>query len=244
MRRLKLLLLSVPLVLVFTVSAQCANLRASAPVPALHASAVQGSFRAPVVPAETPAPPASTATGALAGPVPSAPLHEGGQGDAVGVGAHGPGAGDADAAPKAAARKTTRRTAEVRNKPVGTPGPTADAAAEPSALYDLKLEATPKVDKGGKGAVRARIFPRAGAHLSDEAPVTLTLSAPPSLGLAKKTATKADVSYAGGGGSLELPFEALESGKAVIEAKLKFYICTDKTCAQQERTASLPVTVR
>jgi hypothetical protein len=88
------------------------------------------------------------------------------------------------------------------------------------------------------------IVPRAGAHLSEEAPVTLTLSPPASLSLSKTKATKADVKFAGGGGSLEVAFVAVESGKATIDAKLKFYICTEKTCAQQERAASLPVTVR
>ncbi|MFM2152735.1 MAG: hypothetical protein RL199_1170 [Pseudomonadota bacterium] len=120
----------------------------------------------------------------------------------------------------------------------------AEPSPDPSSLYDLKLEATPMVGKGAQGVVSVRITPRRGAHLSDEAPVTLALSAPESLALSKTKATKADVKFANGGGALEVPFKGVESGKAGIEAKLKFYICTESTCSQQEKTASLPVTVR
>jgi hypothetical protein len=118
------------------------------------------------------------------------------------------------------------------------------AGVEPSSLYDLTFHATNPVARGASGSVTARIVPHAGAHLSDEAPVTLTLSATPAIALSKSKATRADVKYAGGGGVLEVPFTAVEAGQATIEAKLRFYICTDKTCAQQEKTTSLPVTVR
>jgi hypothetical protein len=108
----------------------------------------------------------------------------------------------------------------------------------------LKVGATPKLAKGAKGMVTARIVPRAGAHLSEEAPVSLALTASDALALAKSKATKADVRYEAGGGAIEVPFTAVQTGAAAIEARLKFYICTEKTCAQQEKTVSLPVTVR
>jgi hypothetical protein len=124
------------------------------------------------------------------------------------------------------------------------PAARAETPPESSPLYDVRFEATRSLEKGAKGTVMARIVPRAGAHLSEEAPVSLGLVAPDAIALAKSKATKADVKFKDGGGTIEVPFTAVQTGSTKIDARLKFYICTDRTCAQQEKTASLPVTVR
>ena len=41
----------------------------------------------------------------------------------------------------------------------------------------------------------------------------------------------------------EVPFTADAAGKASIEAKMKFFVCTDKVCAPQTKTVTLPVDV-
>jgi hypothetical protein len=119
----------------------------------------------------------------------------------------------------------------------------AEVRPDAGALYDLRFEATPQLEQGAAGVVTVRIAPRKGAHLSDEAPLKLSLSAP-ELTFSKAKATRDDLRMDGTIGTLEVPFTAVAPGKTVIEAKLKFYICTEQTCAQQERAASLSVLVR
>jgi hypothetical protein len=116
-------------------------------------------------------------------------------------------------------------------------------AAEAAALYDVALEATPKVAKGAQGRVVARITPKSGAHVSEEAPASLTLSASTGLAVSKARSGKGDLKFSGPAASFEVPFTASASGSGTIDATLKFYICTDTACTQQERKASLAVTV-
>jgi hypothetical protein len=114
-------------------------------------------------------------------------------------------------------------------------------AQEPASLYDVVLEASPTVAKGAQGKVVARITPKAGAHVSEEAPSSLALTASAGLSVAKAKSGKADLKLTGKVAAFEVPFTASASG--AIDATLRFYICTDTACTQQERKASLPVTV-
>lgn len=116
-------------------------------------------------------------------------------------------------------------------------------AQEVAGLYEVALEATPKVSKGAQGKVVARITPKAGAHVSEEAPASLALSTSAGLSVAKAKSGKADLKFSGPAASFEVPFTASASGAASIDATLRFYICTDTACTQQERKASLAVTV-
>jgi hypothetical protein len=259
MRRVKLLLSSVPMVLGLTMSTQCASLRPPAPArgAALVSTGVPPDPAAPVVAPESKAlamrAAADTETAATTHAAVNTHTAEQPESD---VAAEAPApderkvatgttpAGNLRAKSKASSHTGARVASSAASDRADAAKADAEPAPETSSLYELKIDATPKLDKGAKGAVSARIVPKAGAHLSDEAPVSLALSAPASLALSKTKATKADVKYASGGGAIEVPFTAVEAGKATIEAKLKFYICTEKTCAQQEKTASLPVMVR
>lgn len=116
-------------------------------------------------------------------------------------------------------------------------------AEDPASLYELAFETTAKVDKGAQGKVAVRIKPKPGAHVNADAPTSLSLKAPAGLALAKAKADKSDMRFTGQVAAFEVPFTAVASGSATIDAKLKFYICTDQTCTPQERTASLAVNV-
>jgi hypothetical protein len=119
-----------------------------------------------------------------------------------------------------------------------------DAGSEGAKLYDLSIEAPAKVAKGAQGKVTVHINPKGGAEIHKEAPISLALVASDGLTLAKSKFGRGEVKMAGNDASFEIPFTAAAPGKSSIEATLRFYICTDKTCAQQERKASLPVTVQ
>ncbi len=121
---------------------------------------------------------------------------------------------------------------------------TAGAEEDTSKLYDLGIQATATVAKGSAGSVSVRIAPKPGAEIHKEAPIKLQLEAPKNVALAKDKLSRADVKMDGGAATFEVPFTANDAGKGTIEAKLSFYICTEKMCAHQERTASLPVAVQ
>lgn len=122
--------------------------------------------------------------------------------------------------------------------------PAARADDDAAKLYDLDMQAPAKVAKGAQGTVTVKITPHKGAEIHKEAPVSLSLAASEQLALSKAKLGRGEMKLDGGNASFAVPFTAVAAGKTSIEATLRFYICTDKTCAQQERKASLPVTVQ
>jgi hypothetical protein len=129
----------------------------------------------------------------------------------------------------------------------------AASAAEPdvASLYDVKTDGTSTEVKGGeKGKVVISITAKNGAHVSDEAPLRIELSSKDAK-LEKEKLTLADSLVKKAPGSTEYPdprfevaFTAPASGKATVDAKMTFFICTEKVCARQSKTLSFPVAVR
>ena len=127
------------------------------------------------------------------------------------------------------------------------------ALAEPDvvSLYEVKTDGSSTEVKGGeKGKVVISITARNGAHVSDEAPLRIELSSKEAK-LEKDKLTLADSLVKKAAGSTEYPdprfevaFTAPASGKATVDAKMTFFICTEKVCARQTKTLSFPVAVR
>jgi hypothetical protein len=127
------------------------------------------------------------------------------------------------------------------------------ALAEPdvASLYEVKTDGSSTEVKGGeKGKVVISITARNGAHVSDEAPLRIELSSKEAK-LEKDKLTLADSLVKKAAGSTEYPdprfevaFTAPASGKATVDAKMTFFICTEKVCARQTKTLSFPVAVR
>ncbi len=125
-------------------------------------------------------------------------------------------------------------------------------AAEPdiSALYEVSSEGTTSSLKPGeKGKVILSIKAKNGAHVSDEAPLRIELSSKEAT-LDKQKLTLADSLAKKPEGATEYPdprfevgFTPTAHGKSSIEAKMTFFICTEKVCARQTRTLTFPVTV-
>ncbi len=118
-----------------------------------------------------------------------------------------------------------------------------------SGLYDLTTEgSTLKVKAGEKGKLVLDIKAKSGAHISDEAPLKIELKAVGAKPEKDKLTYKDSIGVRRDGVEypdphFEVPFTSDKAGKASIEAKMKFFVCTDKVCAPQTKTVTLPVDV-
>lgn len=124
------------------------------------------------------------------------------------------------------------------------------AQGDIKSLYDVSASLTGESLKAGeRGAVRITFTTREGAHVSGEAPMKIELSS---------AAVKLDATHLGLGDSavkgeadgkspadprFEVGFTAAEKGKGAVDAKLVFFICTEKLCSRQSKRVSLPVEV-
>jgi hypothetical protein len=105
------------------------------------------------------------------------------------------------------------------------------------------------VKAGEKGVFVLSIKSKAGAHVSDEAPLKLQVKgsqltpAKEQLGREDSVAKKAE-GQAFVDPRFEVPFMAAVAGKGSVDAKLTFFICTEKICARQQKTVSIPVEVQ
>ncbi|MGQ0505666.1 MAG: hypothetical protein ACT4TC_10145, partial [Myxococcaceae bacterium] len=119
------------------------------------------------------------------------------------------------------------------------------ADLDPTTLYELSTEGTTqklKVGESGRFVLAIRTKPQ--AHVSDEAPLKLELKST-SFKIAKEKQTYADsVTQKAPGEAyaqprFEAPFIATAAGKGTVEAKLSFFVCTDKLCLRQQKNLSV-----
>ncbi|MBL0693297.1 hypothetical protein [Comamonas sp. JC664] len=127
--------------------------------------------------------------------------------------------------------------------------PVLAADVDPASLYEVSTEGTSaQVKAGENGTFVLTIKSKDGAHVSDEAPLrlevkgTLVTLAKEKLVLSDSVAKKAE-GQAFTDPRFEVPFTAASAGKGALDAKLVFFICTEKICARQQKTFSLPVEV-
>jgi len=124
-------------------------------------------------------------------------------------------------------------------------------AGEPdiASLYDLSTAGTSTAVKAGeKGKVVISIAAKGGAHVSGDAPLKIELSSK-ELKPEKEKLTLADsigpkeTDPHKLAPKFEVAFAAPKAGKASLEAKLTFFICTETACNRQQKTLQLPVEV-
>lgn len=128
----------------------------------------------------------------------------------------------------------------------------AICAAEPdtASLYEVSTEGTStSVKAGEKGKVVIAIHTKNGAHVSDEAPLRIELSAKNSKldkekvtladSLTKKTADEKNTPDP----RFEVGFSAGAKGKTTVEARMTFFICSETLCSRQIKNLTLPVEV-
>ena len=122
-------------------------------------------------------------------------------------------------------------------------------APDVSSMYEVTTQgSTPKLKVGEQGKFVLEIVSKTGAHISDEAPLKVDLKAT-GVKVEKEKLTNKDSTGSKRDGAeypnphFEVPITASVAGKAVVEAKLKFFVCTDKSCTPQTKTVSVPVDV-
>jgi hypothetical protein len=122
-------------------------------------------------------------------------------------------------------------------------------APDMSGMYDLDTNGSSKqVKVGEKGKLVIEIHAKSGAHISDEAPLKIELKGTGAKVEKDKLGYKDSVGQKHDGAEypdprFEVPFSADSKGKASIEAKMKFFVCTEKVCSPQQKTITLPVDV-
>lgn len=128
----------------------------------------------------------------------------------------------------------------------------ACALAQPdvASMYDVSTEGTTATLKAGeRGRVVISIHAKNGAHVSDEAPLRIELSSKESK-LEKEKLTLSDSLNRKKEGATEYPdprfevgFTPTAQGKTTVNAKMTFFICTEKLCSRQTKTLTFPVEV-
>lgn len=125
----------------------------------------------------------------------------------------------------------------------------AEGQVDPSTLYEVSTEGTStKVKAGEQGVFVLSIKSKPGAHVSDEAPLKLEIKGTQLSPTKEKLALADSVAKKATGQEFvdprfEVPFKASAAGKGTLDAKLTFFICSEKLCARQQKTFSIPVEV-
>lgn len=118
------------------------------------------------------------------------------------------------------------------------------AQTDLASLYEVTTDGTTtKLKAGETGKVIIAIKSKNGAHVSDEAPLKIELSSAQSK-LSKDKLTLADsLNPKKEDPRFEVPFTPTAHGQSSVEAKLTFFICTEKQCSRQVKHLSFPVEV-
>jgi hypothetical protein len=121
----------------------------------------------------------------------------------------------------------------------------ADVRAEAAKAYTIETSQSPlKVKKGQTGQAKVTVVPRSDAHVSPEAPLSMTVSAGSALELPKQKLGRADAKATEAKGvEFDVPFVGKQAGKDELKAQVTFFICTEKLCERQKRDVSLAVVV-
>ncbi len=120
---------------------------------------------------------------------------------------------------------------------------------DPTTLYEVTTEGTStQVKAGEKGVFVLSVKTKPGAHVSEEAPLKLEVKGSQVTPAKEKLGREDSVAKKAAGQEFvdprfEVPFTTAAAGKGTVDAKLLFFICTEKICARQQKTVSLPVEV-
>ena len=111
------------------------------------------------------------------------------------------------------------------------------------ALYEIK-KTEPKVAVGGTGTASLTITAKAGWHVNAEAPITVALTPPAGVTLAKAKLTRADLAQSSPDAArFDIPVSATEAGKKTINAEARFVLCQEQACKPVKETLTLAVDV-
>ena len=115
------------------------------------------------------------------------------------------------------------------------------AFATEGTEYDVKGSAA-DAKVGERSTVHLEIIAKNGAHISDEAPLKIALSAKGAK-LEKDKLVRADGGADKEKAQFNVGFVAAAPGTTTIDADMVFFVCTDKLCERQTKKLSIPVNV-
>lgn len=119
----------------------------------------------------------------------------------------------------------------------------SDTATDPS--FTMQLKPAGEYTAGELGTLVLDLTPRAPYHVNQEFPITVKLKAPPGLSLPKTELQKADAAAFGEDKArFEVPFTPDKAGEYLVEAHVRFAVCTPETCVPDERDLALAVAVK
>ena len=126
----------------------------------------------------------------------------------------------------------------------------ARAETDVASFYEVTTQgSSTKLKAGEVGKVVIAIKAKNGAHVSDEAPLRIELSSKESA-LEKQKLTLADAVNPKKDGEgnypdprFEVNFTPSSHGPTTVEAKMTFFICTEKLCSRQTKNLTFPVEV-
>lgn len=118
----------------------------------------------------------------------------------------------------------------------------ASPTAPSSATYRVDAPRSLQVKKGEKASARIAIVPRADSHVSPDAPVSVAVSATPSIEVPQAKLGRPDArETAQKGVAFDIPFVARSAGPGAVDANLVFFICTEKLCERHKEHVRLAV---
>jgi hypothetical protein len=118
----------------------------------------------------------------------------------------------------------------------------ASARAE-DKLYEIQ-KTDQKVAVGAKGAASVTIAAKSGWHLNAEAPISLALTPPAGVTIAKVKLGRGDLAASTQQTArFDVPFEAVEAGTKVVNAEARFVLCQEQACKPVKETVALNIDV-
>ena len=106
----------------------------------------------------------------------------------------------------------------------------AGAARADGPLYEI-TKTEPKVAAGAKGTASVTIATKNGWHVNAEAPITVALTLPAGITVAKAKLSRDDLAHSSTESArFDIPFQATEAGAKVIQGDARFVICQETAC--------------
>jgi hypothetical protein len=119
------------------------------------------------------------------------------------------------------------------------------APPDVSGTYRIESPKVLKVKKGETAHAKVEVVPRSDAHVSPEAPISLSLTSGAGVKLVKDKMGRADAKETQAKGvEFDVPFMAAASGKDELKGTLSFFICTEKLCEKQKREIAMAIEVQ
>jgi hypothetical protein len=119
------------------------------------------------------------------------------------------------------------------------------APPDVSGTYRIESPKVLKVKKGETAHAKVEVVPRSDAHVSPEAPISLSLTSGAGVKLVKDKMGRADAKETQAKGvEFDVPFTAAASGKDELKGTLSFFICTEKLCEKQKREIAMAIEVQ